>query len=525
MKKSIIFFAAIAAFFSCSKENPVNEIPTEETFSVELFATAPSGDADTKTTLVDGDGTKFVHWSKGDAIKVLFFPTRKRADKDYAGSNGVFQSEFETETSEKANFKNDAWKWGFDTEYVKIEDRLCTKGVALYPSTAVATSKRGDNGAPNVTELSFILPNTQSAINGNIESELNFSYAEVDVYSFKSNSDNKNATNLTFNNACALIQLTMPTSFEKDVISVTISSNNEVALTGKGNVDMDYWKEVISSPFHVTPEVSETSHTVTLAKADGTPLEAGATYFAVVWPGAHDGLTISFNAADGTVASKSTKAVTLTASKVKPYTFSSALSFETPGPKEYDYIYADGSMGNDPANAVAVIFYNGKPQDIDPTVPSEYSKGLAISLKAYDVKWHTAKPSDYDSSLKYGNANDLQASSVGGYEAKTKWQSHNLVLYTSDYGTRPVGASEWYHGTHKEWNCIFASLTKINEKLAAVNGAQSIPTTGSKGYWIPFYTGSNAWTIYWNGSAAAYTSVAWFTYTGQCNGARPIFAF
>ena len=74
MKKSIIFFAAIAAFFSCSKENPVNEIPAEETFSVELFASAPSGDADTKTTLVDGDGTKFVHWSKGDAIKVLFFP-------------------------------------------------------------------------------------------------------------------------------------------------------------------------------------------------------------------------------------------------------------------------------------------------------------------------------------------------------------------------------------------------------------------------------------------------------------------
>lgn len=524
MKKSIIFFAAIAAFFSCSKENPVNEIPTEETFSVELFATAPSGDADTKTTLVDGDGAKLVHWSKGDAIKVLLFPNHTNSNT-FNGPRSEFQSDFETETSEKAYFKTNSWSWGFGSDVVS--NRLMENGIAVYPSTVEATSNKTESGSgsANNTELSFTLPNAQKAINGNIESGLNFSYAMVGRDGFKSAIESNRAMDLAFKNACALISLTMPASFEKDVTSVTISSNNEVALTGKGNVDMNYYKDEILSPFHVTPEVTETSHNVTLAKADGTPLEPGATYFAVVWPGAHDGLTISFNAADGTVASKSTKAVTLTASNVKPYTFSSALSFETPGPKEYDYIYADGSMGNDPANAVAVIFYNGKPQDIDPAVPSEYSKGLAISLKAYDVKWHTAKPSNYDSSLEYRDANELKASSVGGYEAKTKWQSHDLVLYTSNYGTRPAGASEWYHGTHKEWNCIFASLPKINEKLAAVNGAQSIPATGSKGYWIPFYTGSNAWTVYWNGKEAAYTSVAWFTYTGQCNGARPIFAF
>ena len=31
MKKSIIFFAALAALFSCAKENPVVETPAEET--------------------------------------------------------------------------------------------------------------------------------------------------------------------------------------------------------------------------------------------------------------------------------------------------------------------------------------------------------------------------------------------------------------------------------------------------------------------------------------------------------------
>lgn len=522
MKKIITLFAALAAVLSCSKENPNNYNPVDGTYSVTLSAFAPG--ADTKTTLVDGEGTKFVHWSKGDAIKVLFFPDHTNSNT-FNGPAAEFKSEFETETSDKANFRNTSWSWGFGSDVVS--NRLMKNGIAVYPSTAEVTSNKTESGSgsANNTELSFTLPDAQKAINGNIESGLNFSYAMVGRDGFKSAVDNKSAMNLTFCNACALIQLTMPSEFEKDVTSITISSNNEVALTGKGNVDMNYYKDVILSPFHVTPEVTETSHTVTLARADGAPLEAGATYFAVVWPGAHEGLTISFNAADATVATKSTKAVTLTASHVKPYTFNKGLVFESAAPKEYDYIYADGSMGNDPANAVAVIFYNGKPQDIDPTVPSEYSKGLAISLKAYDVKWHTAKPSNYDSSLKYGNQNDLKASLVGGYEAKTKWQSHNLVLYTSNYGTRPVGASEWYHGTHKEWNCIFASLTKINEKLAAVNGAQSIPTTGSKGYWIPFFTGVYAWTVYWNGREAAYTSVQWYTSTGQCNGARPIFAF
>ena len=522
MKKSLVFFAAIAAFFSCSKENPVNEIPTEETFSVELLATAPSGDADTKTTLVDGDGTKFVHWSKGDAIKVLFFPNTTSVYASFSGSNGIFTSHFDEETSSTAFFRCDSWSWGSKVEELGISKSLTEKGIAVYPATATAKStKPSGMYTYNDTEISFVLPSTQTAVKNNIESNLNFSYAEVKLPEFQNTISNGSKTDLSFKNACTMIELTLPSTLDKKVISISLKSNSDISLTGKGTVKLSGFNNAVSSPFGV--DVTDGAD-VTLNNPDG--FEAGAKYYVVVWPGVHgSGLTIDFIAEDGTVATKTTGEVTLEASHVKPYTFNKGLVFESAAPKEYDYIYADGSMGNDPANAVAVIFYNGKPQDIDPTVPSEYSKGLAISLKAYDVKWHTAKPSDYDSSLKYGNANDLQASSVGGYEAKTKWQSHNLVLYTSDYGTRPVGASEWYHGTHKEWNCIFASLTKINEKLAAVNGAQSIPTTGSKGYWIPFYTGSNAWTIYWNGSAAAYTSVAWFTYTGQCNGARPIFAF
>ena len=141
MKKSIIFFAAIAAFFSCSKENPVNEIPAEETFSVELFATAPSGDADTKTTLVDGDGTKFVHWSKGDANKVLFFP-KHTINAGFSGSNGVFTSHFDEDASASAYFRCDSWSWGSTVSQNGISYSLNEKGIALYPATATAKSTK-----------------------------------------------------------------------------------------------------------------------------------------------------------------------------------------------------------------------------------------------------------------------------------------------------------------------------------------------------------------------------------------------
>lgn len=527
MKKIIIFFAALAALFSCSKENPVdNYNPIDGTYTVTLSASAPG--ADTKTTLVDGDNNKYVHWSKGDAIKVLFFPDHDNSNT-FNGPAGEFNSEFETETSEKANFRTTSWSWGFGSDVVS--NRLMENGIAVYPSTAEATSNKtvSGSGSANNTELSFTLPDAQKAINGNIESGLNFSYAKVGRDGFKSAVESNRAMDLKFMNACALISLTMPASFEKDVTSVTISSNNKVALTGKGNVDMNYYKDEIVSPFHVTPEVTETSHTVTLAKADKSPLEAGATYFAVVWPGAHEGLTISFNAADGTVASKPTKAVILTASKVKPYTFSSALNFEAAAPKEYDYIYADGSMGNDSANAVGVIFYHGKPQDIDPAVPAEYSRGLAISLKGYDIKWSeaTIDPTNLNTNLKSGtNPN----SSIGGYAAKLYWEQFASLpyAYTYNYGSLPANASGWYHATTKEWQLIFAAKESLDQKLLAVPGGEAISnTTSKKGYWLPIHTGSNSkysnkmWTIYQDGSA----SIQYYTYTGQCGGARPIFAF
>ena len=526
MKKSLIFFAALAALFSCAKENPVVETPAEETFSVELFASAPAEDAETKTTLVEGG--KFVHWSKGDAIKVLFFPNHTNTNT-FNGPCSEFQSDFETETSEKAYFKTNSWSWGFGSDVVS--NRLMENGIAVYPSTVEATSNKtaDGSGTANETELSFTLPDAQKAINGNIESGLNFSYVQVRLDGFKSAIESNRAVDLKFKNACALISLTMPASFEKDVTSVTISSNNAVALTGKGNVDMNYYKDEIVSPFHVTPEVTETSHTVTLAKADGTPLEAGATYFAVVWPGAHEGLTISFNAADGTVASKSTKAVTLTASKVKPYTFSSALNFEAAGPKEYDYVYADGSQGNEVrGDIVGVVIFHGNPKTEfnDSQLPDQYCNGLAISVSSRKCAWNSTQLSSSPSSVKLSGATGVIADfSMGGYTATQTFGTNNYTVFAN--GTAPAGTSGWYLGAAKEWKYILANKDKINKLLEGVGDAIN-PSQKSEAFWLPYFYSTRAAIVYISAGAPYFYYEQYYyypTYESYCYYARPIFAF
>lgn len=523
MKKSIIFFAAIAAFFSCSKENPVNEILTEETFSVELFASAPSGDADTKTTLVDGDGTKFVHWSKDDAIKVLFFPGRH--SNEITGPSGIFASHFDEESSVSANFRIDNWSFGMDQSYVN--DRLYSKGIAVYPSSANASSTKAEGKyVNNVSDVSFTLPSEQKAIENNIESNLNFSYADVDLASFTNTINNpSHQTKLEFKNVCALIQLTMPAQMPK-VTEISISSNDKVALTGHGsmNYTTGYNQEV-----NGTVTVTDGGNVV-LKNADG--FKAGATYYAVVWPGAHNsGLTIEFMAEDGTVATKTTPSVTLNASMVKPYTFNKGLNFIAPV-QEFNYIYADGTTGNEVnSNIVGVVIYRGNPKEKfnDPDLPDQYCNGLAISTKNVSTYWGgTSALSNVPASVKMSSYSTAHAN--GGYTVKKIWNNNgfnSLPMYTnsSTVDISKYNTSGWYLPVNNEWNYILANLADINALLTAA-GADTISMSSnrSSAYWLPLAYGSNAITIYtdYYGTKAAYY------YDWQYNtnrNVRPIFAF
>ena len=244
MKKSIFFIAAIAALFSCAKENPVTEAPVAETFSIEIKATAPSDGNDavtandnTRSTLVDGGvdangkPKKFVYWSKGDAIKVLLLPNTNSFNASFDAPSGVFVSNFSQESAKSAGFRCDAWSWGSKVTEQGISASLLD-GIAIYPATATATSSKPINKRVNAnTEVSFTLPSNQNAVKDNIESNLNFSYANVSLNSIQQTVDYGADTDVTFNNACAMIELTLPSSLDKKVTSVSLKSNTDVPLT------------------------------------------------------------------------------------------------------------------------------------------------------------------------------------------------------------------------------------------------------------------------------------------------------
>ena len=524
MKKTIFFFAALAALFSCAKETPIIDTPAEETFSVELFASAPSEDAETKTTLVEGG--KFVHWSKNDAIKVLFFPNRQNTNV-ITGPSGVFTSQFDQATSAVACFRTDSWSWAgipHDAMNDQRKSRLASKGVAVYPSTAIAVSNKptSSTGSELTSEISFVLPKSQNAVKGNIESGLNFSYADIDRDSFINTIDNNSDTELYFKNVCALIQLTMPAELTKKVTSISITSNDKVALTGKGSLKLNYYKDVVEGGVNVT----EGSNVVLNSS---TGFEAGATYFAVVWPGEHDGLTISFNAADGTVASKSTEAVTLTASKVKPYTFSSALNFEAAGPKEYDYVYEDGSQGNEVRDdIVGVVIFRGNPKEQfnDSALPDQYCNGLAISVSSRKCAWNSTQLSSIPSSVKLSGATGVIADfSMGGYTATQTFGTNNYTVFDND--TAPAGTSGWYLGAANEWKYILANKDKINKLLEGVGDAIN-PSQKSEAFWLPYFYSKGAAIVYISGGAPYFYYENYYfypTYPSYCYYARPIFAF
>ena len=529
MKKSFILFAALAALFSCTKETPVSpETPSQETYSVTLTAVAPTASDDTKTTLVEGG--KFVHWSKGDAIKVMFapriyymdgLPDAVNAVVSYNSNGQNLTSYFTEATASEALFKIDEFAFEQPIEYYN------ETGVALYPHTAVAVSSKSYGSAPSSinTQLYFVLSNEQTAIKDNIESNLNFAYAEVDLGEFISS-----VPELQFRNACSLIKLTMPQSFnDKNVVSVTIESNDASYLSGKGTVDFAKFP----GEFKVSVAGDSKNPGVTLVSETG--FEAGASYYAVVWPGEHSGLTFTFTAEDGAKATVTTsKAVNLQASHVKPYTFNSALQFEegeswvyyAPGEGTGKYYYDNGTVGDNPApmdrTILGVVFYNGNPRDNDTALPAHCTHGLALSLKRTATRWYRlVKLNSWPSNSKL-----YQFSDMYGYQARQAWEAEGLyndiTLYTMSYGEIDLSAtSGWYHATNKEWDMVVSNYALVSSSLDEC-GAESLSEINA---WTPIMSSSSLQKAMY---ITTVTATGWYSDEYKVsNGlyARPIFAF
>ena len=272
MKKLFLSFAALAAIVSCVEEKGLEPQQPVSGNQVTIKAvTAPA----TKTVLGDelpAEGIS-VLWQEDDAITVLL--------KD--GSSGTAYKEFTAAQVDGTNADFTGEFTAADLEYFDTEN--VTAAYAVYPSASVSDGV-----------ITHTLSEEQ---NGEITSGMNLAYAALDADEVL----NGTATSASFNNALALIQITVPA----DVMYVSLSTG----VTGDalvGEATYTYSDGVL------TQNVSISRKTVTLKDGDA-PLAAG-TYSLLVFPSIKNNtLTLKMEGNDGAVYEKSLNDIKLMASQ------------------------------------------------------------------------------------------------------------------------------------------------------------------------------------------------------------------
>ena len=277
MKRVLFFFAAAMALASCVKEEPTNNWEGGEGV-VTINAVAPK----TKTQLVDGTD---VQWTPGDKIKMCFDVQPNFSNKKY-GPTAELESPG-TEVSEKTFFKG-----SIDMTNAGVY------GFLAYPST-ISFESSGETWTDFKTVVSYNLASNQTAVENTFAPNLNLSWDKVTKTQVNDNIDKKSQINAQFKNMCALIKVTLPKE-EYNVNEIKIESAS-AGLTGDRSLT---WEATSSKQELKLGNFKSAVNEVTLANEDGSNLTPGASYYAVVWPGQHNGLTFTFTDATGKVCVK-----------------------------------------------------------------------------------------------------------------------------------------------------------------------------------------------------------------------------
>lgn len=191
--------------------------------------------------------------------------------------------------------------------------KVCSYGFLVYPGNTDRFSFSSDatlaEYAWPTTVISYSLPEIQEPVDGTFAKDLNLSYAPVTKAQM-----NQNNPEVTSHNLCALIKITLPAE-DKDVRSIRIKSANTKLV---GNRSLSWTWSSSKQTLSVGEAISEYDE-VTLVRENSEALTPGASYYAVVWPGAAPELTLTFSDSNGGVCEKRVNAT-------KPLTAGGGLS-------------------------------------------------------------------------------------------------------------------------------------------------------------------------------------------------------
>ena len=294
MKKLLISFAAIAALVSCVKENIVtDDVSAVEEKVVSITAVGPDvadpnsttqqqNAQSTKTQLVDGSK---VLWSPGDKIKMCFDVKTWQTNNVWTGVEFESQNE---QVSESTSFAG-------SVDVNNVQDY----GFVVYPTSFKFDSRTsGGYGENYTTTISHVLPSAQPAVENTFAPNLNLSYAPITKKQVTNNISYKTPIEVIFKNMCALIKVNLPAE-NYNVKQIQVESAN--GLTGEYSM---LWEATSTKQTLKLNSFKSEVKEVVLANEDGSNLTPGASYYAVVWPGQHNGLTFTFTDENGLVCVK-----------------------------------------------------------------------------------------------------------------------------------------------------------------------------------------------------------------------------
>ena len=262
MKKyiqSMMAFAAIVSFASCSSEDNNTTIENESATKVMTFTATQEGDEQSTRAAISTSDRKVINWEEGDQISI------------FDGTNNKQFTLKDGKGTPNATFTGEALESGSYT--------------AVYPYQS--TASLSGNDVTNVT-----LPATQTATDNSFDKNAALMMAQ------------SNSNTLNFKNVVGYVKV-KPT-FNCTRIDLKAFDNSAV-LAGTGTVSYNNGKPTL--------DLSETKDYAITLRGD---IKANKYYYIAVPPVTlKAGWTIQFTASDGKVYSrKGTKPITFTRNKV-----------------------------------------------------------------------------------------------------------------------------------------------------------------------------------------------------------------
>ena len=470
MKKyiqSMMAFAAIVSFASCSSEDNNTTIENESATKVMTFTATQEGDEQSTRAAISTSDSKVINWEEGDQISI------------FDGTNNKQFTLKDGKGTPNATFTGEALESGSYT--------------AVYPYQS--TASLSGNDVTNVT-----LPATQTATDNSFDKNAALMMAQ------------SNSNTLNFKNVVGYVKV-KPT-FNCTRIDLKAFDNSAV-LAGTGTVSYNNGKPTL--------DLSETKDYAITLRGD---IKANKYYYIAVPPVTlKAGWTIEFTAKDNgkLYSRKGTNDITFTRNKVTDLG-----EFATTGDYWYDPVRADQEV--DLGLTITIGTKNYKvifaKSNLTTTglATNEYDYGDYFAWGAIKP-WYTeidktssSWTATWEKSGGYSITNaPFYNSSTDSYTKYTPGDA----LEASDDAARQILKGDWRIPTTEIWAALVNNSTKdwdsTNKGYKFTKNSQTLFLPAAGYVWVTSFEKVGSSGRYWSGTTASLNKNADYLHFGDVN--------